>query len=67
MPRCMFVQATLQHAIDVSQKVRLSWESTPIEKRSEIFLKAADLLSGKYRMELMAAVMMGQVSVVNCY
>ena len=32
----------------------------PWSDRAAIFLKAADLISGKYRYELMAATMLGQ-------
>jgi 1-pyrroline-5-carboxylate dehydrogenase len=31
-----------------------------LDQRSAIFLKAADLLSGKYRWKVLAATMMGQ-------
>jgi 1-pyrroline-5-carboxylate dehydrogenase len=37
-----------------------SWESTPFADRAAIFLKAADLISGKYRYDIMAATMLGQ-------
>lgn len=32
----------------------------PFEDRSAIFLKAAELIAGKYRYEIMAATMLGQ-------
>jgi 1-pyrroline-5-carboxylate dehydrogenase len=32
----------------------------PFADRAAVFLKAADLISGKYRYELMAATMLGQ-------
>ena len=47
-------------AIESALAVKPSWESTPFEDRAAIFLKAADLISGKYRYELMAATMLGQ-------
>lgn len=50
----------IKKAIDVSQKARQSWSRVPFEERAKIFLKAADLVSNKYRMELMAATMLGQ-------
>lgn len=37
-----------------------AWETLPWSDRASIFLKAADLVSGKYRYELMAATMLGQ-------
>ncbi|KAI9781472.1 MAG: 1-pyrroline-5-carboxylate dehydrogenase [Peltula sp. TS41687] len=36
------------------------WEGLPFSDRAAVFLKAADLISGKYRYELMAATMLGQ-------
>jgi len=50
----------LKSAIDISQKVHKSWMKTSLDHRAEIFLKAADLIAGKYRMDLMAATMLGQ-------
>lgn len=37
-----------------------SWETLPFADRAAVFLKAADLISGKYRYEIMAATMLGQ-------
>jgi 1-pyrroline-5-carboxylate dehydrogenase len=37
-----------------------AWESLPFSDRAAIFLKAADLIAGKYRYEIMAATMLGQ-------
>ena len=37
------------------------WERKPLEERSEIFLRAADLASKKYRMDIVATTMLGQV------
>ena len=39
---------------------KASWEALPRADRAAIFLKAADLVSGKYRYKLMAATMLGQ-------
>lgn len=39
---------------------RQAWSETPFADRAAIFLKAADLISGKYRYQLMAATMVGQ-------
>ncbi|KAJ8320722.1 hypothetical protein KUTeg_002309 [Tegillarca granosa] len=50
----------VQKAIDSSMKVRKDWEKRSLNDRCDIFLKAADLVSGKYRMDLMAATMLGQ-------
>ena len=37
-----------------------SWSNTPWEKRCEIFLKAADLISKDYRAKITAGTMIGQ-------
>jgi 1-pyrroline-5-carboxylate dehydrogenase len=37
-----------------------SWESLPFADRAAVFLKAADLISSKYRYDIMAATMVGQ-------
>ncbi|KXT06535.1 hypothetical protein AC578_6107 [Pseudocercospora eumusae] len=47
-------------AIDSALAARSSWESMPFADRAAIFLKAADLVSGKYRYDIMAATMLGQ-------
>lgn len=39
---------------------RQRWESMPFSDRASVFLRAAELLSGKYRYKLMAATMLGQ-------
>ncbi|XP_046360059.2 delta-1-pyrroline-5-carboxylate dehydrogenase, mitochondrial-like [Haliotis rufescens] len=50
----------VKKAIDVSLAAREAWERTPLEKRSEVFLRAADLMSTKYRYDLLATTMLGQ-------
>jgi 1-pyrroline-5-carboxylate dehydrogenase len=47
-------------AIDSALAAKKSWETLPFADRAAIFLKAAELVSGKYRYELMAATMVGQ-------
>ncbi|KAF2094524.1 delta-1-pyrroline-5-carboxylate dehydrogenase 1 [Rhizodiscina lignyota] len=47
-------------AIDSALKAKETWESLPFADRAAVFLKAADLISGKYRYEIMAATMIGQ-------
>ncbi|MCS6824327.1 MAG: L-glutamate gamma-semialdehyde dehydrogenase [Cytophagaceae bacterium] len=47
-------------AIEACLRAKPQWEKTPVEKRAEIFLKAADLISGKYRATINAATMLGQ-------
>eukprot|EP01116_Phalansterium_solitarium_P015724 TRINITY_DN34_c0_g1_i1.p1 TRINITY_DN34_c0_g1~~TRINITY_DN34_c0_g1_i1.p1 ORF type:complete len:586 (-),score=221.26 TRINITY_DN34_c0_g1_i1:1808-3526(-) len=60
---CTFHQATeplLQEAIQASLDAKPRWDRLPFEDRASIFLKAADLLAGKYRYEALAATMLGQ-------
>ncbi|ETS77677.1 Delta-1-pyrroline-5-carboxylate dehydrogenase [Pestalotiopsis fici W106-1] len=47
-------------AIESALKAKKSWEQTPFVDRAAIFLKAAELVAGKYRYELIAATMLGQ-------
>lgn len=52
--------ADVSKAIDAALAAKPAWESMPFADRAAIFLKAADLVSGKYRYEIMAATMAGQ-------
>ncbi len=47
-------------AIEAALAARKSWAATPWYDRLAIFMKAADLLAGKYRQVLNAATMLGQ-------
>jgi 1-pyrroline-5-carboxylate dehydrogenase len=51
---------SVTEAIEAALKAKVEWESLPFVDRAAVFLKAADLVSGKYRYELMAATMLGQ-------
>ncbi|THG96399.1 hypothetical protein EW026_g5429 [Hermanssonia centrifuga] len=53
-------QATVASAIEGALAAKADWESMPWSDRAAIFLKAADLVSGKYRYKLIAATMLGQ-------
>jgi len=48
-----------QEAIKGALIARKQWANTPLEERATIFLKAADLLSTKYRADVCAATMLG--------
>ena len=50
----------VQDAIENLIENKESWSNTPWEKRCEIFLKAADLLSNEYRAKITAGTMIGQ-------
>jgi 1-pyrroline-5-carboxylate dehydrogenase len=50
----------VKQAIESALKAKSSWELMNWENRAVIFLKAADLLAGKYRAKMNAATMLGQ-------
>lgn len=50
----------VQNAIKAALAAKEKWASMPFADRCAIFLKAADLLTTKYRYEVMAATMLGQ-------
>lgn len=50
----------VQRAIDAALDAKQAWQDTPFNDRAAIFLRAAELVSGKYRDELLAATMLGQ-------
>ena len=52
-------------AINASLKVKDKWASMSWENRANIFLKAADLLAGKYRAYINGTTMLGQSK--SCY
>jgi 1-pyrroline-5-carboxylate dehydrogenase len=51
-------------AVDSALEAKRTWAATPWEERARIFLKAADLLAGPYRMVANAATMLGQSKTV---
>ncbi|KAL1974272.1 hypothetical protein VTN31DRAFT_5832 [Thermomyces dupontii] len=50
----------VEAAINAALAARKSWAAMPWPDRASIFLKAADLISTKYRYDLMALTMVGQ-------
>ena len=52
--------AEVTAAIDAALNAKQSWEMLPFSDRAAVFLKAADLISGKYRYDVMAATIVGQ-------
>jgi 1-pyrroline-5-carboxylate dehydrogenase len=63
-----FNKGTAAHAKDAIKsalKARDKWANMSWEHRATIFLRAADLLAGKYRWEMNAATMLGQSK--SCY
>lgn len=50
----------IDQAIRRSLMAKQAWETSSLAERSAVFLKAANLIAGKYRYDLMAATMLGQ-------
>ncbi|KAI6100262.1 Aldehyde/histidinol dehydrogenase [Pisolithus sp. B1] len=60
---CSYYEAdsdTVAAAIEGALAAKAQWEAMPWNDRAAIFLRAAELVSGKYRYKLMAATMLGQ-------
>ncbi|CCF60104.1 hypothetical protein KAFR_0J00360 [Kazachstania africana CBS 2517] len=55
----------VQDAITASMNVKKSWYTTPFYHRAAIFLKAADLISTKYRYDMLASCILGQGKTVQ--
>jgi 1-pyrroline-5-carboxylate dehydrogenase len=53
-------KSEISTAIQTALDARSAWRNMPFTDRAAIFLRAADLVSNKYRYELMAATMLGQ-------
>ncbi|WP_020675188.1 L-glutamate gamma-semialdehyde dehydrogenase [Geopsychrobacter electrodiphilus] len=51
-------EAEIKLAIDLAMKAKPAWEALRWEERAAIFLKAAELLSGKYRYQMNAISML---------
>lgn len=56
-------QALLNKAIEAALAARKEWDLKPVADRAQIFLKAADMLSGPRRAEVLAKTMVGQVRI----
>lgn len=52
-------------AIEAAAKAKKTWENFTWEERSKVFLKAADLLAGKYRAIINASTMLNQSKTVH--
>ncbi|KAH0839180.1 Delta-1-pyrroline-5-carboxylate dehydrogenase, mitochondrial [Fonsecaea pedrosoi] len=58
-----YASATPQNvnaAIDAALRAKSAWENMPFEDRASIFLRACELISTKYRAEVVATTMLGQ-------
>lgn len=47
-------------AVDAALKAKPAWEAVPFEDRAAVFLRACELITGKYRSQMVAATMLGQ-------
>lgn len=54
----------IQKAIKVAAEAQKCWDTVPMQERIKIWLKAADLMAGKYRQVLNATTMLGQSKTV---
>lgn len=52
--------AQVNAAIDAALAAKPAWEAMPFEDRAAIFLRASELIAGKYRSEIVASTMLGQ-------
>ncbi|KAM9736464.1 delta-1-pyrroline-5-carboxylate dehydrogenase, mitochondrial isoform 1-T1 [Dama dama] len=57
---CYADKALLHRAIEAALAARKEWDLKPVADRAQVFLKAADLLSGPHRAEVLAKTMVGQ-------
>src|SRR4051794_33689161 len=53
-------KATVEKAIDAALSAKEDWAGKSPDERASVFLKAADLISKKYRSKINAATMLGQ-------
>lgn len=53
-------EGDISSAIQAALEAKQAWQDTPFTDRAAIFLRAAELVSKKYRFEIMAATMLGQ-------
>lgn len=53
-------ESHVKQAIDAALKAKAAWATLSWEERAAIFLKAADLISGKYRAYINGTTMLGQ-------
>uniref|UniRef100_A0A8C0C7M4 Delta-1-pyrroline-5-carboxylate dehydrogenase, mitochondrial n=1 Tax=Balaenoptera musculus TaxID=9771 RepID=A0A8C0C7M4_BALMU len=57
---CYADKALLHRAIEAALAARKEWDLKPVADRAQVFLKAADMLSGPRRAEILAKTMVGQ-------
>lgn len=57
--------AQIERAIEAAEAARPAWASLSFESRAAVVLKAADLVTGKYRSKINGATMLGQSKTVH--
>ncbi|NXG02599.1 AL4A1 protein, partial [Sakesphorus luctuosus] len=57
---CYASKELINKAINAALAARKEWDLKPVQDRAQIFLKAADMLSGPRRAEVLAKTMIGQ-------
>lgn len=57
-------KSLIKKSIDTCLKAHRDWEKRPLEERAKIFRDAGDLVTGKYRMDILAATMLGQAKTI---
>lgn len=57
---CQVDEKLLKEAVEAAMAAKKAYEALPVEHRFAIFEKAAQLIEGKYRYAISAAVMLGQ-------
>lgn len=55
------MQELINKAILASVAARREWDLKPVQDRAQILFKAADIISGPKRAEILAKTMLGQV------
>lgn len=53
-------KSEVEQAIAAAQAARAEWAATPFDDRAAVFLRAAEMLAGRYRARINAATMLGQ-------
>ncbi|NWZ98891.1 AL4A1 protein, partial [Nesospiza acunhae] len=61
---CYASKELINKAINAALAARKEWDLKPVQDRAQIFLKAADMLSGPRRAEVLAKTMVGQAKTV---
>lgn len=61
----LITQELINKAILASVAARREWDLKPVQDRAQVFFKAADVISGPKRAEILAKTMIGQVELLQ--